>query len=177
MKKFLGKKSTKILFIILTIVFTAVYVYMLVRPISYGMTYKNENTVFGVTTTKEVTFLSSKKLSVKTTTGSSTNIVEQWIYCNGGKVAIVDISGLMTEDTYNKAVDTPEERDLLLKAAVYELNAFGGEGLAGEYKCVGAVAFAIVGGVVELVLITFTALTFVLASKKTKKTSKKKNKK
>lgn len=177
MKKFLSKKSTKILFIILTIVLTAVYVYMLVRPISYGMTYKNETTALGITTTREATFLSSKKMKVTTTTGSSTKTVEQWIYCQGGKVVVVDPTGVMTEELYNMAVDTQEERDALIKGATYNLNAFGGEGLAGDYKCAGAVAFAIVGGVVELVLITFTALTFVFASKKAKKSTKKKNKK
>ena len=175
MKKFLGKKSSKILFIILTLVLTAVYIYMLVRPISYGMTYKNETTALGITTTREVTFLSSKKMKVTTTTGSSTSTVEQWIYCQGGKIAIVDATGLISEETYNKLIESEDSKNAYIKGATYNLNAFGGEGLAGEYKCTGAVVFAIVGGVVELVLITLTALTFVFASKKgAKKNTKKK---
>lgn len=171
MKKFLTTKLAKILFLVLAVAMAGVYVFMLVRPISVGMTYKNETETSISTTQTEVTVLNSKKMKIKTTTNSNftgvtTSENEYYICSEGGKVAIV---GALNDEMYEAMTDTEEERENLVKLATYEFNAFAMQGPMGEYKCTGAVVFAIVGGIIELILVGFVIATFTIKPSKKKR--------
>ena len=153
---------------------TAVYVFMLARPISVGMTYTNVAETKISTTQTDLMMLSTKKMKVKTTTNSnitgvSTSEVEYWIYSQGGKVSVVGLTSLLTEDAYKKLTDTKEEQDNLIKLATYEFNSFTAKGPMGDYKCNGTLIVAIVGGILELVAIGFMVASLAIKPSKKKR--------
>ncbi len=130
MKKFLSKKPVMIAFIVAAVVFLAVYIGMLVRPVSYGFNYTNKTTDEGVTSIEKINIKSDKVMrmtSIEKQKGKddTKSVVDAWIYRDGNKIYMVgvkeyvDVTDMdpveaemmkefmpeVTKDDYNKVVD------------------------------------------------------------------------
>ena len=189
MKKFLSKKPVMITFIVLAVLGLALYIGMLARPVAYGFNYKNIETKGDVTRTFTINVKNSKKAvqKVLTESSSSTSETEQeiWIYVDGNTVVFVGPTKTITEDEYKAEVEaykkakkeTPEdykkelENDVKLGRA-FKANAFkitiGTGDNTTEFKCAGSTIFAILGGIVEAVLIAGAVSTIVFVVRKKK---------
>lgn len=93
MKKFLKKKPVMITFVVLAIAMIAVYVGMLVRPISYGFNYTYKETFENSSVTVKYNFKSDKVIRLteiaKTEDGNSKVVTDYWTYRDGDTVYIV----------------------------------------------------------------------------------------
>ena len=168
MKKFLGKKAVMWSFLGAAIAFLVLYVCLLVRPVTtitpYKCEYKGQEMVY--------TFKGGNKLEI-TVDGEDSG--EVWVSYD---VYSFFMAGVSTEDMsrkeFLKEVDKyKEESPKAYEASLTDINAFRikfENSITGETvvaKNVGAIVFAVVGGVVELGLAAFAVLS-VLANKKKK---------
>ncbi len=173
MKKFLSKKPVKITFIALAIAFLAFYAYMLIRPVSFGMSYKETTTQFGKEVTNTIKFKNGKKARITRESDGSKTWSDVWVYCDGYSYTVVGSTDYITEKVYEDRVKDlkaqKKENKELYEEGMIDINAFS---LDEDATCTGAIVFAVVGGVVELILITFTSLTFVFAKKSKSKKKK-----
>ena len=197
MKKFLSKLPVMIVLLVLAVAVLGLYIGMLARPVSYGMTYAYSKTISeedatldkpaGTTVSVEFEIVSDERayMTMGTYSGIDTYEVKTsvWIIRNGDKIAL--ITSTMTEEEYRQGVDD-------LKANEAEWNAFwenadGSNPIitnvsafkmtmpsdAGEepvsMTCTGAVVFAVIMGVVEIALIAFAVLSVVFFVLKKKK--------
>ena len=176
MKKFLKKKSVMITFVALALILLCVYVYMLVRPISYGFAYKYSNKVDDSNYANvSVTFLNSKKEKISTNSKvlgiEVKGETESWVIVKGNKIYTVGLTSAITEDGYKAVKDNLPENfwdgDGFVTANAFKLNI--GDN---TYTCVGAIVFAIVVGVIELGLICLAGYAVVLNSKSKSKKKK-----
>lgn len=197
MKKFLSKLPVMIVFVVLAVAVLGLYIGMLARPVSYGMTYAYSETISeedatldtpaGTTVSVEFEIVSDERAYMTAGTYSGIDTYEiktsVWIIRNGDKIAFI-VEG-MTEEEYRQGVDA-------LKANEEEWNAFweNGDNSAmiatdvnafkmtmpaepGEepvsMTCTGAIVFAVIMGVVEVALIAFAVLSVVFFVLKKKK--------
>ena len=197
MKKFLSKLPVMIVLLVLAVAILGLYIGMLARPVSYGMTYAYSETISeedatldtpaGTTVSVEFEIVSDERayMTMGTYSGIDTYEIKTsvWIIRNGDKIAFI-VEG-MTEEEYRQGVDA-------LKANEEEWNAFweNGDNSAmiatdvnafkmtmpadqGEepvsMTCTGAVVFAVIMGVVEVALIAFAVLSVVFFVLKKKK--------
>ena len=179
MKKFLKKLPVMITFVALSVVLLGVYIYMLARPVSYGMAYKHsektdennyiEQTIVVQNNKKAKVTINGKVMGfeMKVTGGA-------WIAIKGNKALFVGTSeGLdevvMTEEQYNEAVKLLTDESFKSEDAITS-NAFKMTMDGETYTCTGAIVFAAVAGAVELCLLTFACLSviFFLQDKKKK---------
>lgn len=170
MKKFLSCKKVAVIFLAVTILFLGIYVYMLARPISYGMAYHNVTEYNGGTFEGTIK-LGANGIMVNKNTNFENAIETRYYYKNGYVFDLnaTDDKGAEKEIDYiNKNFETA------IKVPFYasKINAFQfvaeDVGISTVYTCTPAIVFAIIGGVVELALIGFTTASFLL-SKKNKK--------
>lgn len=167
MKKFFGKKPVLITFIALAVIFAVVYIGMLVRPIAIGMTYKGE--AHGAEVTVKV--LSSKKIKM-TIKGETTTTTEEGYYFE--KDGYIVFLGSDNDDEYKtdkkEILDNWEVTKGLIDSGARsggkDCNAFGVKVFGEDFKCTGSVVFAIIGGVLELVLLAGAGLSVFYAVKK-----------
>lgn len=189
MKKFLSKLPVMIVLLVLAVAVLGLYIGMLARPVSYGMTYAYSKTISeedatldkpaGTTVSVEFEIVSDERAYMTAGTYSGIDVYEVktsvWIIRNGDKIAL--ITSTMTEEEYRQGVDD-------LKANEAEWNAFwenadGSNPIitnvsafkmtmpsdAGEepvsMTCTGAIVFAVIMGVVEVALIAFAVLSVV----------------
>lgn len=124
MKKFLRKKPVMITFVALAIVFIAVYIGMLVRPVSYGFNYvyNTSYTMLGkkVESTTKINLLSDKvarKTVIDEKEGEDTETIvrDYWIYRDGEKVYIIAYKELVKTKglTEEEKVEIKEEIEAL----------------------------------------------------------------
>ena len=195
MKKFFGKLPVMITFIALAVVMAAVYIGMLVRPAAIGFAYKGEGDFFGSGEKQEVSLVFKNDEVVRTTIHGKEDkvVVDMWVYRDGNEVLLcglkkvveadetvaamlkLEMGGEMDEKTYNdvmvKMYEDLKEKDEkayeeLLKENDIEVNAFKMTMDNEEYTCTGSVVFAIVGGIVELVLLAGAGLAVFYKVKK-----------
>lgn len=189
MKKFLSKLPVMIVFVVLAVAVLGLYIGMLARPVSYGMTYAYSKTISeedatldtpaGTTVSVEFEIVSDERAYMTAGTYSGIDMEENkisiWIIRNGDKIAFIGEG--MTEEEYRQGVDA-------LKANEAEWNAFwenadgsnpiitnvsafkmtmpsdtGEEPMS--MTCDGAIVFAVIMGVVEVALIAFAVLSVV----------------
>jgi len=167
MKKFFGKKPVLITFIALAVIFAVVYIGMLVRPVAIGMTYKGEVSGMEVS----VKIKSGKKMEITMKGEGMPTITEEGYYLE--KDGYVVFMNAQNDEDYKT-----EKKDILnnweaRKAEIKltgeggkDCNAFGLEAMGGDFKCTGSVVFAIIGGVLELVLLAGAGLSVFYAVKK-----------
>ena len=163
MKKFLSKKPVMITFIVLAVLFLAVYIGLLVRPISVGMSYTHKTDDGKVT----LQIKSSKKLIQK----DGDNEIGYWYTVIDGKMYPIGLTSIMTEEAYNSAVKTLKENEMLRNSTT-KVNTFVIIDGEDSFVCAGAIVFAVIGGLAELGLISFAVLS-IANQKKRKKSSKK----
>lgn len=197
MKKFLSKLPVMIVFVVLAVAVLGLYIGMLARPVSYGMTYAYSKTISeedatldtpaGTKVSVEFEIVSDERAYMTAGTYSGIDMEENkisiWIIRNGDKIAFIGEG--MTEEEYRQGVDA-------LKANEAEWNAFwenadGSNPIitnvsafkmtmpsdTGEepvsMTCTGAIVFAVIMGVVEVALIAFAVLSVVFFVLKKKK--------
>lgn len=172
MKKFLSKKPVMITFIVLAVLFLAIYIGLLVRPVSVGMSYSGKEG----NKTYEYQIKSSKKYVERITadSGSIESEIEYWYAVIDGKWYNIGATAVLSEENYNSAVKTLKGNELLRNSNKL-VNTFKIEQGDVSLTCNGAIAFAVVGGMVELGLIAFMILSIV-NQKKGKKSTKKSTK-
>ena len=168
MKNILSYTKTVVLLLIVTALSLGFYAYMLVRPISYGMSYRVE-TVYE----SEVFEGSIKFYADRTMVNRNTNFAEEmhsrYYYKNG----YIFFTLAETEDEYEAEVTYIDEHFEEAVAAPFyaaKINAFsmlskGLDGYTNAYTCTPLVAFAVVCGIFEILLIGLTCASFLLWKK------------
>ena len=168
MKKFLSKTKTAIILLIVTILLTGSYVYLLTCPIAYGMKYRTETVYEGQVFEGVLKYSSDGKMTVKNTSFDE-EMTFYYYYKDGYVFTLV----ATTDEEYEAAVaeinadfagalDTPFYAS---KINAFKLVAEGEDGYVTTYTCMGAIVFAIVGGIDRLLLIALTVSSFVLSKK------------
>lgn len=167
MKEILSCKRTAIILLAVTILTLGFYVYMIARPISYGMEYHTKTEYEGMVFENTVVHYPDTTVIYR----SSTFIGDQtarYYYKDGYTFAVA----AQTDPAYEKEVAEIEaDFEKAVKTPFYaqKVNAFRltaeNEGYTIEYKCDAAVRFAIIFGVVEALLIALTAVSLVLYKK------------
>ena len=168
MKKLLSNKKTSIILAVITVVVLAFYIYMLARPISYGMTYHNEMVYAGQTFEGIMKFKSDNTV-LNDNTNFDEEITSRYYYKNG----YVFFTLAETDEEYEEEIAMIDENfDEAVESPFYaaKINAFkqtyaGPDGYTTIYTCKGAIIFAIAGGVVSLALIALTASSLILSKK------------
>lgn len=175
MKKFLGKKSTMITFVVLSVVLLVFYIGMLVRPVAIGFTYKGEF---------ELAPGQTMEMEIKATSGSKANIK---IKVDGASIEMEDVRyvahdeeiylmfNLMTGEA-EKMSDSEfkaQKKEILKNWDVYEegaldVNAFVMGDDEDSLTCAGSIVFAVVAGLVVAAVLTFGTLSLVAFTKKRK---------
>lgn len=142
MKKFLQKKPVMISFVVAAVLFLAVYIGMLVRPISYGYNYTHKETEGEVTSIGKINVKSNKVLRNTLITkekgkDDEKQVVDCWVYVDGSRVMFVGYkevieaketmkeyinANLMTKEDYKKKAEelsklSDEEFNAAFKAA------------------------------------------------------------
>lgn len=169
MRKLANKKTT-VFCLILSVLLLAIYVFMIGRPISYGMAYHVETVYEGQHFEGTMRFYSDG--SRKNLNTNYDKEQESLYYYKDGYVFFVSAE---TDEDYNKEVASiNEDFDGAINTPFYadEINAFRlvcqDENYSIAYTCTSAIMIAIVGGIVELALIGLTCTSFI-ACKKAKK--------
>lgn len=187
MKKFLSKLPVMIVFVVLAVAVLGLYIGMLARLVSYGMTYSGAipmDPASEETIDSEMKFINSRIVEATISDGTESMSMRMWYLRDGNKIITLgpvasddSTSGYgMTEEDYNTAVEqyfsaTEEEKTAMIEmlGGYVEINAFTMGDETASLTCTGAVVFAVIMGVVEIALIAFAVLSvvfFVLKKKK-----------
>lgn len=174
-KGIMKKQTVMIILLVVALFFTALYIGVLARPISYGMAYSASIAVEGETPIDLTIKFKNSEVMVYSASGEEQGQkvemeVEFFIITNGNKFRRVGIKGDGTGDTI-----TQEEYDAIVaeyKAnwdavwasgeGVAKINAFSMLYEGEDLTCNGAIAFAVVMGVVTVVSIIFAGLSLTL---------------
>ena len=170
MKKILSCVTTVIVLFSVTILSLGFYAYMLIRPVSYEMSYTNSSVYEGVEFEGRLEFYSDSTMLTKNT--SFNEGLESYYYYKDGYVFFI-LS--QTEEGYQEevaninrdfeeAVNTPFYAS---KINAFRLATTGPDGYTLVYTCTPAIVFAVVGGVVEMALlgVSITALLMYLKAR------------
>lgn len=169
MKKLLSNKKTAIALLIATVILLGFYVYMLARPISYGMAYHNKSEYAGGVFEGTMKFYSDE-----TMTNSNTNFYDEFNSRYYYKDGYVFFTMADTDEKYEEEVDFINKNfDEAIKMPFYadEINAFRvvateGDGFETVYTCTPAIVFAITVGIAIAALIGLTSVSWLLFTKK-----------
>ena len=179
MKKFLSNKKTAIIFLVVAVLLLGVYTYMLARPVSYGMEYYNKTTYMGTE------YESTQKFNNDTTMLTINKSfpdgrTSRYYYKNGYVFDVVASTDVAYEkeveyinNNFETAVKTPFYAN---KINAFKIEATGIDGYTLVYTCKGAVAIAVVGGVIVFALIGFTVVSFIFSNNSKGKKAKKSKK-
>ncbi len=171
MKKFFGKLPVMITFIALAVIMTVAYIGLLVRPVAIGFTYKGEieHPMTSEKVDVSVKFKSGKKAEMKIEGEESEEI---YYFEKDGYVVFLDIEN---KDDYKDAKEEYIEHWDEVKVMVETMglggkdcNAFNAIVMGQELQCTGSIVFAVVGGIVELVLLAGAGLSVFYFIKKKK---------
>lgn len=185
MKKFLSKLWVMATLVAVSVVLLGLYMYMTIRPVSYGMwyTYSQTTEVSGTQYTLEMSikFIDEKRLVIKISSDDGSIETDSWYVKNGRQVLI---NGNLSEesmseeefDAYLEELRNNEEMwnavwngEDTLYGGVFYANAFKltphtatpVEGEDEAMSCSGAVWYAVVMGIVEVALVTFAVLSVI----------------
>lgn len=170
MKKFLGKKAVMWSFLGAAIAFLVLYVCLLVRPVTTITPYKGKGEIMGMKYDVSYTFKGGNKLVMEGETGGMDMKQEVWVAYD----VYSFIQGPETEDMSRKEFfkeldEMKEAYPDMYKEAFTDINAFRIKETMGDetvvFTNVGAIVFAVVGGIVEAGLASFAVLS-ILANKK-----------
>ena len=185
MRKFLSKLWVMVTLIAVSVVLLGLYMYMTIRPVSYGMwyTYSQTTEASGTQYTLEMSikFIDEKRLVLKVSSDDGSFESDLWYVKNGRQVLIngnLDEESISEEefDAYLEELRNNEEMwnavwngEDTLYGSVFYANAFKltphtatpVEGEDEAMSCSGAVWYAVVMGIVEVALLTFAVLSVV----------------
>ena len=168
MKNILSQTKTAIILLFITVLLLGSYVYMIARPISYGMSYYNSVVYEGVKFEGEIRFNSDGTVLSKNTNFEEP--IEMYYYYKDGYVFTLVAKNeeeraseiAYINENFDEAIATPLYAS---KTSAFKQVAVGLDEEVTTYTCTGAIIFAVVGGVVWLALIALTAYSFVLSKK------------
>lgn len=162
MKKFLGKKAVMWSFLGAAVAFLVLYVCLLVRPVTTLTPYKCEYRGQEMT----YQFKGGNKLKVN-------DSEESWVAYDVYGFIQGPSTDSMTKDEFMKEVkEFKKANPEMYETRLTDVNAFRikfENPMTGETvvaKNVGAIVFAVVGGLVEAGLVTFAVLSFLTRKKK-----------
>lgn len=173
MKKILASAKTAVILLIVTLISLGAYVYMLARPISYGMSYYNKSEYAGAEFEGTLEFYPDT-----TVKNHNTNFDEPMTFRYYYKDGYVFTLMATTDADYDEEVAYINENfDEAINVPFYAswINAFryvneGPDGEKAIYTCIPTVVIAIAGGIAELLLIGISGVSFYLAKCSGKKT-------
>ena len=168
MKNILSQTKTAIILLFITVLLLGSYVYMIARPISYGMSYYNSVVYEGVKFEGEIRFNSDGTVLSKNTNFEEP--IEMYYYYKDGYVFTLVAKNeeeraseiAYINENFDEAIATPLYAS---KTSAFKQVAVGLDEEVTTYTCTGAIIFAIVGGIDRLLLIALTAYSFVLSKK------------
>ena len=174
MKKFLSKKSVMITFLVAAVAFLAFYIATLAWPVSYNMTYKDTVKRGGSEITYELKFKSNNKAHTVQSVDGTTQEQDVWIYRDGNLVFSCGDLKTTTKEQYKERVNYYKEMKKTDKEAyearAMKVSAFKLTQDLGEVKLeavsAGSIVLAVIGGVVELVLIAGATMSVLYRRKK-----------
>ena len=185
MKKFLSKLWVMATLIAVSVVLLGLYMYMTIRPVSYGMwyTYSQTTEESGTQYTLEMSikFIDEKRLVIKISSDDGSIEADSWYVKNGGQVLInANLSEeSMSEEEFDAYLEELRNNEEMWNAVwngedtlyggVFYANAFKltphtatpVEGEDEAMSCSGAVWYAVVMGIVEVALVTFAVLSVI----------------
>ena len=168
MKNILSQIKTAIILLFITVLLLGSYVYMIARPISYGMSYYKSVVYEGVKFEGEIRFNSDGTVLSKNTNFEEP--IEMYYYYKDGYV--FHLMATNDEEYEAEVSDINKNFDEAVATPFYasKINAFkqvavGLDEDVTTYTCKGAIVFAIVGGIDRLLLIALTVSSFVLSKK------------
>ena len=168
MKNILSKTKTAIILLIVTVLLTGCYVYLLTCPIAYGMKYRNETVFEGQVFEGSLTYTADGKVISENTNFDEP--IEMYYYYKDGYV--FHLMATNDEEYEAEVADINKNFDEAVATPFYasKINAFkqvavGLDEDVTTYTCMGAIVFSIVGGIDRLLLIALTAYSFVLSKK------------
>ena len=168
MKNILSKTKTAIILLIVTVISIGCYVCIVATPVTYGMKYRNETVYEGEVFKGSLKYSPGGKVI-----GENTNFdepFEMYYYYKDGYVfnlvakndAEYEAEVAYINENFDDAVATPL---YAMKTNAFKQVAVGFDDDVTTYTCMGAIVFAIVGGIDRLLLIALTAYSFVLSKK------------
>ena len=168
MKKILSNIKTVIGLLAVTTILLGFYIYMIARPISYGMEYHTEYEYAGVLFEGTLIFNADGSM-VNSNSNFDEKLISRYYYKDG----YIFFTMAETDELYEKEVEWINSNfEEAVNSPFYasKINAFrlaseGPDGFKVNYDCAGAVVFAVVAGVIELMLIGLTCTSAVLYKK------------
>lgn len=171
MRKFLSNIKIVITLLAATTILFGFYIYMIARPISYGIKYHTEFEYKGVPFEGTLIFNGDGSM-----VNANTNFDEELISFYYYKDGYIFFTKAETNSDYEKEVEwinsnfeeaiNPIEMPFYSsKVNAFRLQAEAPDGFKVNYDCVNAVIFAVVAGVIELILIGFTCTSVMLYKK------------
>ena len=168
MKNILSKTKTAIILLIVTVLLLGSYVYIIASPVTYGMKYRNETVYEGEVFKGSLKYSPDGKVIGENTNFDET--FEMYYYYKDGYVFNLMATNdeeyeaeiAYINENFDEAVGSPF---YAVKTNAFKQIAVGMDEDATTYTCIGAIIFAIVGGIDRLLLIALTAYSFVLSKK------------
>ena len=168
MTKFLSYTKTALVLLIVTIITLGCYAFVLVRPISYGMPYRNEVVYEGVAFEGSIVYYPDGTM-VYENSNFDGEMTGYYYYRDGYVFTLM----AQTDEEYEAEVAYIDENFEEAVASPFyatKTNAFrqvadGSDSYATTYTCQGAVIVAVAGGAVGLILIALTAVSLALSKR------------
>ena len=168
MKKILSNIKTVIGLLAVSIISLGFYIYMIVRPVSYGMKYHTEYEYEGVAFEGTLIFNADGSM-VNLNTNFSEELISRYYYKDG----YIFFTMAETDADYEKEVewiDSNFEEAVNSPFYASKINAFrlafeGPDGFKVDYDCANAVVFAVAAGAIEAMIISLTCVSFVFWKK------------
>ena len=168
MKNILSKTKTAIILLIVTVLLLGSYIWIVANPVTYGMKYRNETVYEGEVFKGSLKYSPDGKVISENTNFDEP--FEMYYYYKDGYVFNLmatndeeyEAEVAYINENFDEAVASPF---YAVKTNDFKQIAVGMDEDATTYTCIGAIIFAIVGGIDRLLLIALTVSSFVLSKK------------
>jgi hypothetical protein len=168
MKRILSSKKTAIVLMSITLISLIFYVYMIARPISFGMEYHNES-VYEDWKFEGITIFNDDNTMLNRNSNFIDELRSRYYYKDG----YVFFTMANTSAEYEKEVEAINaDFEEALKTPFYasKINAFrfvseGPDGYTSVYLCESAIIFAAAFGAVELIMICLSTISLIFYKK------------
>jgi hypothetical protein len=168
MKNILSKTKTAIILLIVTVLLLGSYIYIIASPVTYGMKYRNETVYEGEVFKGSLKYSPDGKVISENTNFDEP--FEMYYYYKDGYVFNLVAKNDKEYEAEVAAINADFDEAVATPLYAFKTNAFkqvaqGFDNDVMTYTCQGAIIFAIVGGIVRLLLIALTVSSFVLSKK------------
>ena len=168
MTKFLSYTKTALVLLIVTIITLGCYAFVLVRPISYGMPYRNEVVYEGVAFEGSIVYYPDGTM-VYENSNFDGEMTGYYYYRDGYVFTLMaqtdeeyEAEVAYIDENFEEAVDTPFYAS---KINAFKIVNVAPDGYTSVYTCKGAVVLSAVFGAVELGLVALTCISWILCKK------------